>query len=206
MVNPAPWLKDAYSHRLEDLRMNDVGADEVVLLDPSGRPVGRASRQHVHTTRTPLHLAFSCYLMDDDGQVLITRRSLAKRTWPGVWTNAFCGHPRPGEPLEQAVRRYAKRELGVTLTHLRCVLPDFRYRAVDPSGTVENEVCPVFVAITHDELLPDPDEVMDLSWVAAPELERLATHVPQLVSPWLVEQVAAMPSITTLNVQEGTAR
>jgi isopentenyl-diphosphate delta-isomerase len=77
---------------------------------------------------------------------------------------------------------------------------------VDPSGTVENELCPVFVAATEDELLPDPDEVMDLAWVAASELERLATRLPRLVSPWLVEQLAARPGLTTLTLQEGRAR
>lgn len=192
--------------RLRDLRVDDVGPDEVVLLDPRGRPVGHAPRLDVHTTRTPLHLAFSCYLLGSGGQVLLTRRSLAKRTWPGVWTNAFCGHPRPGEPLEQAVRRYAKRELGVTLTHLRCVLPDFRYHAVDPSGTVENEVCPVFIATTQDELVPDPGEVMDLCWVASSDLERLTARMPGLVSPWLAEQLGARPGLTTLDVEEGGER
>lgn len=190
--------------RLRDLQVVDVEPDQVVLLDARGRPVGHAPRLEVHTTRTPLHLAFSCHLLGIGGQVLLTRRSLAKRTWPGVWTNAFCGHPRPGEPLEQAVRRYAQRELGVVLTELRCVLPDFRYRAVDPSGTVENEVCPVFVATTDDELAPDPDEVMDLAWVPAPDVERLAARLPRLLSPWMVQQLAAMPSFTTLDVRKGT--
>lgn len=198
-----PRLQDL---RLDDVGLDDVGLDDVVLLDADGRPAGRAPRSQVHTSQTPLHLAFSCYLLADDGYTLLTRRALAKRTWPGVWTNAFCGHPRPGEPLEQAVLRYARRELGVTLTHLRCVLPDFRYRAVDPCGTVENEVCPVFVATTDDELVPDPGEVMDLSWVAGSELERLAARVPRLLSPWLVEQLAAMPGLTTMNVEEGSTR
>jgi isopentenyl-diphosphate delta-isomerase len=194
------------SPRLKDLGSDDIEHDDVVLLDPTGLPAGRAPRAQVHTTQTPLHLAFSCYLLGHDGHVLLTRRALVKRTWPGVWTNAFCGHPRPGEPLEEAIRRHARRELGVTLTDVQCVLPAFRYRAVDPSGTVENELCPVFIAATEDELLPDPDEVMDLAWVAASEVERLASHLPQLVSPWLVKQLAEMPSLTTLHLKEGSAR
>ncbi len=90
-------------------------ADDVVLLDDDGAPVGRAARSTVHTATTPLHLAFSCYLVRPDGAVLLTRRALTKRTWPGVWTNAFCGHPRPGEDVVDAVARHACHELGLTV-------------------------------------------------------------------------------------------
>ncbi len=145
--------------------------DLVVLLDDEGRPTGTAPRAGVHTTDTPLHLAFSCYLFDPDGRVLLTRRALAKRTWPGVWTNSFCGHPRPGEDPLAAVHRYAAHELGTSVTDLTCVLPDFRYRAVDPSGVVENELCPVYAARGGAELAPHPDEVAEHRWVTITELQ-----------------------------------
>ena len=63
-----------------------------------------------------------------------------------MWTNSCCGHPRPGEEPTDAVRRRLDDELGLEVGDLRSALPDFAYRAVDASGVVENEVCPVFVA------------------------------------------------------------
>lgn len=77
----------------------------VELVNDDGSPCGVAPRGTVHGASTPLHRAFSCHLIDDDGQMLMTRRALSKRAWPGVWTNSFCGHPRPGESTVDAVHR-----------------------------------------------------------------------------------------------------
>ena len=118
-----------------------------MLLDESGNPLGSAAKAQVHHTDTPLHLGFSCYLFDGAGRVLLTRRALAKQTWPGVWTNSFCGHPAPDEPVVNAVHRRGRQELATALTDVVCVLPDYRYRARASDGTVENEVCPVFLRV-----------------------------------------------------------
>ena len=169
----------------------DRAPDVVVLLDEDACPVGTAPRAGVHDAHTPLHLAFSCYLFDRAGRLLLTRRAVTKRTWPGVWTNSFCGHPRPNESLEQALRRHAGIELGIEARDVRCVLPGFRYRAVDPGGTVENEVCPVFVATCVDEpdaIAPNPDEVAEWRWVTADELSSAVAAAPWALSPWLLEQ------------------
>lgn len=163
--------------------------DHVILLDPDGTPRGLAPRASIHSAETPLHLAFSCHLVREDGAVLLTRRALVKRTWPGVWTNAFCGHPRRGETLEQAISRHALGELGIEVRQVRPALPDFRYRAVDASGIVENEVCPVFTAIPVGEPAPSPEEVMDLRWVKADELAALVRLAPWTLSPWAVAQL-----------------
>lgn len=165
------------------------GDDLVVLLDDAGRVIGQAPREQVHGTDTPLHLAFSCYLFDEHGRLLLTRRALTKRSWPGVWTNSCCGHPRPGEPPDQAVARRVADELGLTVRDLRLVLPEYRYRAVDASGVVENELCPVWVGTAEGRLDPDPDEVMEVSWVDWTTVGALASSAADLLSPWSAEQV-----------------
>ena len=167
--------------------MTDI-PETVVLVADDGTPVGTAPKATVHSTETPLHLAFSCHVFDDRGRVLVTRRALAKKTWPGVWTNAFCGHPAPEEPMVDALVRRAERKLGLALTDVRVSLPDFRYRAVDASGVVENEICPVYIARTDDEVAPNPLEVVEARWVDPEELGSSLATTPWAFSPWLVLQ------------------
>jgi isopentenyl-diphosphate delta-isomerase len=170
-------------------------ADEVVLVDASGRPVGTADRASVHGASTPRHLAFSCHVHGDDGRVLVTRRALGKRSWPGVWTNAFCGHPAPGEAVADAVRRRAAQELGLDLPEPPVlVLPGFAYRAVDDAGVEENELCPVLVARVPAGTRPDPDagEVAAWRWVEPDDLASAVRSAPWAFSPWLVLQLAEL--------------
>src|SRR5690554_2605526 len=101
----------------------------VVLLSGEGLRIGTADKATVHTTETPLHLAFSCHVFRESGEVLVTRRALSKLTWPGVWTNSFCGHPAPDEAMEDAIVRRGRHELGIEVQDVRAVIPDFRYRA-----------------------------------------------------------------------------
>jgi isopentenyl-diphosphate delta-isomerase len=163
----------------------------VVLVDDAGRQLGTADKSTVHGPRTPLHLGFSCYVLDPAGEVLLTRRAWDKRTFGGVWTNSFCGHPAPGEPLVDAVCRRAAAELGLRLLpdEVELVLPDFRYRA-EMSGVVENELCPVVVARTdgRPELRPDRGEVSDAEWAPWARFAADVLDGRRSVSPWCAEQ------------------
>lgn len=171
--------------------------DHVVLVDDEDRPVGLAPRATVHDDATPLHRGFSCYVLREDGAVLVTRRALDKRTWPGVWTNSFCGHPRQDEDRADTLHRYARHELDLQIADVRCVLPDFRYRAVDASGTVENELCPVYVARAAGPVRPNPQEAMDHRWISPQELARWVETAPWSVSPWMAEQLPGVLSALT---------
>lgn len=164
------------------------GEERVVLLNEDHSPAGAAPKEEVHHGETPLHLAFSCYIFDDRGRLLVTRRALGKQTWPGVWTNSCCGHPAPGEDRGDAVHRRVRQELGTEVRRLRLVLPDFRYRAVDAGGVVENEVCPVYVAAAVGDPDPDPAEVADWRWVDWTAFLGLAESAPWAISPWAVRQ------------------
>ena len=119
-----------------------------MLVDEDGRAIGTLPKPEVHHGETPLHRAFSAYLFDDDGRLLVTRRAEDKATFPGMWTNTVCGHPGPDEDDAAAIARRADFELGLTVADLRPALPDYRYRA-EFRGVVENEICPVYVGPLH---------------------------------------------------------
>lgn len=187
-----------------------VSTDRVVLLDEHGAAMGTAAKEGIHSAHTPLHLAFSCYVSNSAGDLLVTRRALGKRSWPGVWTNAFCGHPAPGEAVEDAVVRHAKSELGLHLDpaadRLVLELADFRYRAVDASGIVENEVCPVYTVVTDALPVPNPDEVVETAWVDPLALAAAIDATPWAFSPWLVlqaQQLAMLRMPATASEADG---
>jgi isopentenyl-diphosphate delta-isomerase len=172
-----------------------VVTELVVLLDDHGNAVGSTGKATVHHRSTPLHLAFSCYVFDGAGRLLITRRALGKTTWPGVWTNSCCGHPAPGEPITGTVARRLTSELGTTLRALDLVLPRFRYRAVMADGTVENEVCPVFRATIGDGLRCDPSEVDAVRWVDWTAFAGSVLDGSADISPWCALQVRELAEL-----------
>ncbi len=168
----------------------------VVLLDEDRRPIGQLPKSQVHHAATPLHLAFSCYVFDGSGRLLMTRRATSKRTWPGVWTNSCCGHPLPGERSTEAAARRLREELGLQLVRSAVALPDFGYQAVAPDGVVENEFCPVLVGSVDGQPHPDPAEVLEYRWAPWHEVVALAAAAPWAISPWAALQI---PLLAALN-------
>lgn len=186
------------SQQFEELQAEFVtaAADEVVLLDSAGEPSGSADRVLVHGRDTPLHLAFSSYLFNSRGEILLTRRALTKLTWAGVWTNSCCGHPRPGESIEAAAERRIREELGLQVDQFVSIDPGFAYRATDASGIVENERCPVVAAFAVEgDPSPDPDEVAEWAWVPWDQLVSAVRATPAVFSPWSVAQIPLVDAV-----------
>jgi isopentenyl-diphosphate Delta-isomerase len=180
--------------------------ERVVLLDEGGNAIGTASKAAVHHAHTPLHLAFSCYLFDESGRLLITRRALDKPTFPGVWTNSVCGHPAPGEDIFEAVRRRTSQELGLAVHDVRLAVPDFRYEATMSNGVRENEMCPVFTALASGEAAPDPSEVAEVGWVPWGPFREAVLAGSRTVSAWCALQVAELTGRETDQGGIGTDR
>ena len=169
--------------------------ESVVLVDETGYASGTAAKAAVHHADTPLHLAFSCYLFNGSGQFLLTRRAESKRTFPGIWTNTCCGHPRPGESMSGSVLRRLRQELGIDAARLALVLPGFRYQARMANGVLENEICPVYAAYSDIPPVPDPAEVAEVRWVDWAEFCAAVRAGRQPVSPWCTLQLAELAAL-----------
>jgi len=180
--------------------------EKVVLLDSSGNPCGTIDKSRVHTMNTPLHSAFSVFLFDGKGNMLTQQRALTKNTWPGIWSNACCGHPTPGESHMNAVKRRLKEELGLEEVNLTLALPNFRYQAIH-QGVMENEICPVFIGFPRADIkiIHNPLEVEAVKWVSWTEFFQACKNpinTPfESFSPWSLMEgklLQATPWITQL--------
>ncbi|WP_241003300.1 isopentenyl-diphosphate Delta-isomerase [Streptomyces sp. CB01881] len=168
------------------------------LVDPQGVTVGISEKIAAHESPGRLHRAFSVFLFDDEGRMLLQQRALSKYHFPGVWSNACCGHPLPGEaPFQAAVRRVGE-ELGIAPA-LLMEAGTVTYRHPDPqSGLVEHEYNHLFVGLVRAEPRPDPDEVAGFALVTPDELrERRAVDT---FSGWFQDVLeAALPAVKRLD-------
>ncbi|MEU6851689.1 isopentenyl-diphosphate Delta-isomerase [Actinacidiphila alni] len=172
------------------------------LVDENGVTIGTAEKLSAHLAPGRLHRAFSVFLFDGAGRLLLQRRALGKYHSPGVWSNTCCGHPYPGEqPFVAAARRTAE-ELGAAPVSMRAA-GTVRYNHPDPaSGLVEQEYNHLFVGVIGDELRPDPEEIDETVFVGPQELARLREEGP--FSAWFQTVLdAALPAVR--EVTGGTA-
>lgn len=157
--------------------------EPLILVDADDTVVGHRSKAEAHDGMGLLHRAFSVFLFDADGAVVLQQRSAQKRLWPGFWSNTCCSHPRRGETVERAAERRIDEELA-----LRAPLQflyKFIYQASFGSAGTEHELCSVFVGRTADRAAVNPTEIAAIRHIAPEVLDtELVTHAAQY-TPWL---------------------
>jgi isopentenyl-diphosphate Delta-isomerase len=167
-----------------------VRQELIVLVDEQGKPIGTAEKFAAHNAHTPLHLAFSCYVFNDRGELLVTQRALSKKVWPGVWTNSVCGHPAPDEAVVDAIKRRLEYELGMQATDFQVVLPNYRYKTPPFKGIIENEICPVHTARAASLPKPNPNEVEAIRWMTWSDFVKAAkADTADVYSYWCKDQL-----------------
>jgi isopentenyl-diphosphate delta-isomerase len=168
----------------------------VELVDSSGAATGSTTVSEAHTAPGQLHRAFSVFVRDASGRVLLQQRAATKTRFPLRWANTACGHPAPGEDLAAAAARRVAEEVGIPGVSLTPV-GVYSYYAEDPStGRVEYEYDHVLVGDLPAgvEPKPDPDEVADLRWVAVNDLVTDLGADARAYAPWLAGVTAQLSS------------
>jgi isopentenyl-diphosphate delta-isomerase len=158
----------------------------VVLVDAQDRAVGTASKLDAHRSGA-LHRAFSVFVFDRRGRLLLQRRALAKYHSGGLWTNTCCGHPRPGEAVSDAAVRRLREEMGIA-----CPLRPagaFTYRA-SLGELEEHEFDHVLVGRFDGDPRPEPDEVAAWRWAAPDDLSRELAEAPGRFTAWFGRALA----------------
>jgi isopentenyl-diphosphate delta-isomerase len=157
-------------------------AEMLVLVDENDREIGTEEKLAAHQAGK-LHRAFSIYIFNSRGQLLLTRRAPGKYHSPGLWTNTCCGHPRPGEELSAAARRRLREETGIV-----CDIQHgyhFIYRVGFENGLTEHELDHVFVGAYDGPLDVDPAEADAVEWVEVEALLRDVEANPARFTVWM---------------------
>ena len=155
--------------------------EEVILVDENDGQVGTMEKMEAHI-KAVLHRAFSVFIFNYRGEMLLQQRAINKYHSGGLWTNACCSHPRPGEETLTAAERRLHEELGFS-TKLDKIF-DFTYNAPFDNGLTEYEFDHVFVGTFAGSISPDPHEVKDYCFKSMSEIaESLAVH-PKKYTAW----------------------
>jgi isopentenyl-diphosphate delta-isomerase len=166
--------------------------EALIIVDAQDRILGHGTKAELHQGTGTLHRAFSIFLFNDAGHVLLQQRSADKPLWPEFWSNTCCSHPRRGESYGIATRRRLKEELGVEaplrFTHR------FRYQAQFSAEGAEHELCSVYVGRIDGDPMPNPQEVSDWQWVSPSALDEWLETNPQNLTPWFKLEWAALRS------------
>jgi len=156
---------------------------DVVLVNEQDEPIGTMEKMEAHH-EPHLHRAFSIFLFNNKNEMLLQRRALTKYHSGGLWTNACCSHPYPGEPVADAANRRLDEELGIS-TPLQKAF-HFTYQAEFENGLYEHEFDHVFIGHFSGTPTPDPEEVADYCYKTIAEIKHDLETIPADYTPWFI--------------------
>ncbi len=154
--------------------------ENVILVDENDSPIGQMEKLRAHKEGA-LHRAFSIFIFNSRGEMLLQKRARSKYHSGGLWTNACCSHPRPGETIAEAAHRKLMQEMGFD-----CELKEmfsFTYRA-ELNGLVEHEFDHVLFGRYEKDPIPNPEEAEDFAWVSIEWLTMDIQQNPESYTVW----------------------
>lgn len=156
--------------------------ENVILVDSNDNETGIMPKMEAHILGK-LHRAFSVFIFNSEGELLLQQRALDKYHSGGQWTNTCCSHPRLGEETIDAANRRLKEEMGMT-----CELQygfNFIYKAAMPNGIAEHEFDHVFFGLSNDQPQPEPNEVANYKYISMDALAMEIKNHPEQYTEWL---------------------
>lgn len=158
-------------------------AEQLVVVDSDDQVLGHDSKSACHDGQGILHRAFSLFVFNARGEILLQQRGRDKRLWPGYWANSCCSHPRRGEVMDTAIGRRLHEEMG-----MRCELQyvyKFQYQAHYGDLGSEYELCWVYVGRSNDPVDANATEVADWCFMTPEALDQAMQARPEQFTPWL---------------------
>lgn len=159
--------------------MNEV--QEVILVNEHDEPVGVMEKMEAHR-KGLLHRAFSVFIFNSKGEMLLQQRAAEKYHSGGLWTNACCSHPNPGETTDQAASRRLREEMGFS-TPVKKIF-DFSYRSEFDNGLIEHEFDHVYAGLFEGPFKPNPAEVKDYCYKSIAAIEESLQSHPDKYTTW----------------------
>ncbi|MDJ0956103.1 MAG: isopentenyl-diphosphate Delta-isomerase [Arenicellales bacterium] len=158
-------------------------SEELILVDRNDVEVGHLNKEKCHDGDGLLHRAFSLFIFNEQGELLVQKRSAQKRLWPLYWSNSCCSHPRHGEVMEDAVVRRLHQELGMRSELV--FLYKFIYQAQYNNVGSEHELCWVYIGTSKDPVRANPNEVADWRFLAPAQVDYELSQNVSAYSPWM---------------------
>ena len=166
-----------------ELTLEENNKDLLILVDESDKALGFKSKSECHEGNGTLHRAFSVFIFNPLGQLLIQKRSSNKELWDLHWSNSCCSHPKKNEQMELAVKRRLKEELGIECpVHY---LYKFTYHAKYKNLGSEHELCHVYVGLFDGEIKANPEEIDDWKFIKPDDLQERIRNSKKDYTPWM---------------------
>lgn len=169
-------------NREPDNRVVSSDDEQLILVDIHDREIGFLAKADAHRGRGTLHRAFSLFVFNPAGELLLQQRAKAKRLWPGYWSNTCCSHPRRGEKMDSAIRRRLGEEFG-----LRAELEflfKFQYRTQYDGQGAEYELCWVYAGCSAERPRANVNEIADWRYITPQALQAEIVRAPETFTPW----------------------
>lgn len=156
--------------------------EELILVDDDDRELGHLNKALCHDGDGVLHRAFSLFIFDASGRLLMQQRSRGKRLWPLYWSNSCCSHPRKGESLQQATARRLMEELNIE-ANIEFAFK-FRYQARYGDLGSEHELCSVLLGRSDQPVVANEHEIAAVRYMDADEIDRMLAQQDGQLTPW----------------------